>query len=241
MIVPGEARPALMAMVPHAGYVYSGATAGRVFGAIEVPNRVIVLCPNHTGRGARLSIWAKGEWDTPLGAVPVDEELAGAILEEDSRFTDDSRAHRNEHAIEVELPFLLVKNPEFRLTPIVISHWRTEELVSFGQAIARAVQRVDGPVLIVASTDMSHFVSADEAKAGDDKALKAVVSLDPKQLCDTVLGEGISMCGVMPTAVALAAANSLGASQSELVDYTHSGLVTGDNSSVVAYAGVIIL
>jgi len=230
-----------MVMVPHAGYVYSGATAGKVFGAIEVPNRVIVLCPNHTGRGARLSIWAKGKWDTPLGSVPIDEELAGAILTEDSRFTDDSEAHRNEHAIEVELPFLLAKNPDFLLTPIVVSHWQTHELLSFGHSIARAIQRVGEPVLIVASTDMSHFVSVEEAKAGDDRALAAVTSLDPQQLCDTVIGEGISMCGVMPTAVALAAATSLGASQSQVVDYTHSGLVTGNDSSVVAYAGAIII
>jgi MEMO1 family protein len=134
----------------------------------------------------------------------------------------------------------LKKNPELVLTPIVVSHWPIDDLVSFGRAIAGAIHQVGEPVLIVASTDMSHFVSATEAEQEDGKALRAIANLDPTELCETVLGEGISMCGVMPTAVGLAAATSLGARQSVLVDYTHSGLVTGDNSSVVAYAGAII-
>lgn len=233
-------RQAIAVVAPHAGYVYSGSTAGRVFGAIHVPDRVVVLSPNHTGRGARLSVWREGHWSTPLGNVPIDTELADALIAADPRFSADEAAHQTEHAIEVELPFLQLRNPNFRLTPIVISGTPRDTLVSVGHSLAKVIQSLKDDVLIVSSTDMSHYVSAEEARSLDRQALGCIESLDPGGLYDVVREREISMCGVMPTTVALSAAVMLGATKAEVVAYTNSGEVSGDSNQVVGYAGVII-
>lgn len=225
---------------PHAGYAYSGATAGRVFGRIAVPNRVVILCPNHTGRGEPLSVWSHGVWDIPLGSVPVDGTFATALLDSDDRFQADTQAHLSEHAIEVQIPFLHARNPEIRIIPIVVGVRSVEGLVELGQTLAQVIRGFEDPTLIVASNDMSHFVSAARAKTLDGMALKQIEDLNPTGLHEVVRKNDISMCGVFPTTLALAAAIELGAKEAELVDYTHSGQVTGDDSSVVAYAGVLI-
>ena len=233
-------RRAIAVVAPHAGYVFSGATAGRVFSSVRVPSRVIVLSPNHTGRGATLSVWADGTWSTPLGDVPIDTELCEALLAAEPQLSADEEAHRREPAIEVELPFLQVLNPSFRLTPIVVGATRREVLTSLGESLARVIKEVGEEVLIVSSTDMSHYVSAEVARFLDGKALERIEALDPVGLFDVVRNHSISMCGVMPTTVTLSAAVALGATESTVVEYTHSGVVSGDYAQVVGYAGVII-
>lgn len=235
-----QSEPVLAVVAPHAGYTYSGATAGRVYGRIAVPERVVILCPNHTGRGAPLSVWSNGVWDIPFGSVPVDETFATALLDSDDRFQADTEAHLSEHAIEVQIPFLHARNAEISIVPIVVSVRSAEELIDLGRVLAQVIKGFDDPTLIVASNDMSHFVSSTQAEKLDGLALKQIENLNPRGLHEVVRENGISMCGVFPTTLTLAAAIELGATEAEVIDYTHSGQVTGDNSSVVAYAGVVI-
>jgi AmmeMemoRadiSam system protein B len=244
LIEPVEAAPALTdaiaVMAPHAGYLYSGATAGRVFAAVRVPDKVIILCPNHTGFGPTVSVWPRGNWQFPFGEVPSDERLAAEIMESHPGFEPDRRAHLMEHAIEVEVPFLAARNPNVRLAAVVVSRLQRDDALTLGKALARVVKAHEEPILMVISSDMSHYIPAREAEARDRLALDKIEALDPAGLYDVVTTKNISMCGIMPATVGLAAAVELGATRARLVDYTHSGQVTGDHDSVVAYAGVVV-
>jgi len=235
-------RAAIAAVAPHAGYVYSGRTAGEVFARLEVPRRCIVLAPNHTGLGDASeggSVYAVGAFVTPAGEVPVDETLAAALLARCDLLEDDPAAHAREHAVEVELPFLLARQPHLAVVPIVLgwSDWpRTRRL---GEALAEVVRAAEEPVLLVASSDMTHYESAASAAAKDALALAEVERLDGERLLDVTRRHRVTMCGRVPAAAALHAARLLGATRAEVVHYSHSGQVTGDDGSVVSYAGVI--
>ncbi len=238
----GQVRPepALMAMSPHAGYVFSGATAAKVLGRAEIPARVLVAGPNHRGLGAEAAVVTQGSWLTPLGQVPLDAELGRALLAASPLVSEDELAHRREHSLEVQVPLLQHLRPDFLLTPLCLGHLALEDCLELGQALAVAIREVGQPVLMVASTDMTHYESAAEAEQKDRRALERVLALDPAGLYRTVAGERISMCGVLPTTVCLTAAKELGATQAELIAYTNSGAVTGDNRQVVGYAGVLV-
>lgn len=239
---PAPSRGRAKAVVaPHAGYIYSGRFAGQAYARVEIPNRVIVLCPNHTGRGPRVSLWPEGAWETPFGEVPIDEALADRLLSEgEGMVTPDTAAHAQEHGIEVHLPFLLAINPGVRIVPIVVGPLTVESCQKMGAAVARAVGPEREPVLLVASTDMSHYVPATEAKAKDTLALAELERLDAEGLYRVASENDISMCGLMPTTSTLVAAKALGATRSRLVAYGHSGERTGDLKSVVAYASAIL-
>lgn len=237
---------ARMLLAPHAGYVYSGELAGRTWSSAHVPKRVLLLCPNHTGRGARRSLWSGGAWDTPLGAVPAAADLTTA-LHGAAGLELDVLAHLREHAIEVHLPFVRARNPAAEIAAICLGDLDFAGCHALGLAIAAAIRALEadatgpGPqVLLAASSDMSHYISADEAAALDDLALDRLLALDPAGLFDIVARREIGMCGVLPTTVALIAALALGATRAEMVGYTHSGRVTGDHRRVVAYAGAIV-
>jgi len=227
-------------MVPHAGYIYSGALAGAVFSRIAVPARCIILCPNHTGRGHSLSLMAEGAWRTPLGDVKIDHELAEKLLQAFPGLTDDAEAHRHEHAIEVELPFLQVVRPEITFVPIAVGTSRLILLEQLGEAIARVIENLGHKILIIASSDMNHYEDDATTRVKDRKAIEKILALDPAGLHETVINESISMCGFGPTVAMLTAAKRLGAKKAELVQYATSGDVSGDRESVVGYAGVIV-
>jgi AmmeMemoRadiSam system protein B len=233
-------EPALAAVCPHAGYMFSGPVAGKVLSRVEIPRRVMVLGPNHQGLGQRAAVMTRGAWRTPLGEVALDSGLGGELLAASSLVVEDDLAHQYEHSLEVQVPFLQVLRSDFLLTPLCLSTLSYEQCAQLGGAVAAAIKAVGEPVLMVASTDMTHYESASRAEAKDQLALERILELDPPGLYNTVAGRGISMCGVLPTTVALTAAIELGASQAELVAYTHSGQVTGDYEQVVAYAGLII-
>ncbi len=229
--------PAIGVLVPHAGYPYSGRVAGATYARVAVPDRAVVLCPNHTGLGERISAWPGGGWRTPLGRVPVDRELTGDLVE-GGFAAADVEAHLDEHALEVQLPFLQARCPEVAIAALCLGPlpWpRCEEL---GLAVARAAGR--RKALVVASSDMSHYVPADVAREKDRLALERVLALDPRGLHEVVSRERITMCGVVPATVMLVAALAMGARRAELVGYATSGDVTGDDSSVVGYAGVVV-
>ncbi len=228
---------ALGVVVPHAGYVYSGAVAGAVFGRVAIPPRVIVLGPNHTGLGEAVSLWPGGAWRTPLGEVPIDAGLTAALASE-AGASPDVLAHRREHALEVQVPFLQRRRPDVSLAALCLSHLSFEECEALGRAVARAAAAAGA--LVIASSDMSHYVPAQRAHELDARALERLLALDPRGLYEVVHRDHITMCGIVPATVMLVAARERGATRAELVRYAHSGEVTGDERSVVGYAGVIV-
>jgi MEMO1 family protein len=239
-VEPAPPRPALAVMAPHAGYVYSGGVAAQVFAGIEVPERVIVLAPNHTGRGQRVAMVTEGAFRIPGADVPIDAALAALIFDETEMASADRTAHQHEHAIEVELPFLLARQPALRIVPMVLAGLREQEAIELGQALHRAVTRLGAPVLLVASSDMSHYLPDAQTRAIDQTALEPLLAGDPGRLYRTVIDHDISMCGFIPATVMLAYARAAGAPAPELVGYATSGDAFGDRSRVVGYAGVVI-
>jgi AmmeMemoRadiSam system protein B len=227
-------------MVPHAGYVYSGHVAGAVFSELEVPKLCIVICPNHTGMGRALAIMSEGVWETPLGRVPIDGAFAGALMQRCPLLQEDSSAHRSEHAVEVELPFLQMRQPRLKFVPIALGTRDFEVLTELGNAIADAVAAHDKPVLLVASSDMNHYESDAITRVKDERAIAPILALDARALYDVVMQEHISMCGFGPAVAMLTAARKLGATSAELVKYATSGDISGDREMVVGYAGLIV-
>lgn len=234
-------RPAVGVVAPHAGYMFSGGVAGQVFADVVVPQRVVVLAPNHTGAGPRVSVAARGAFELPGCEVPVDEELAARVLEEVPGAEVDWHAHEREHSIEVQLPFLRARCPDVAVVPIVIASLSESETITFGHGLARAIERVEGDVLVVASSDMSHYLPDEQAREIDKRALEPLLAFDPSELYRTVRDCDISMCGVIPATAMLAYARARGdASAPELIDYKTSGDAHGDRDRVVGYAGVVI-
>lgn len=232
-------EPALAIVAPHAGWIYSGGIAGMTWGAVQVPQRVILLCPNHTGRGVRRSLWSGGAWELPTGEVEVDEALRDALRER-CGLVLDRLAHEDEHAIEVQLPLAQARRPDLRIAAMCLAGLPLAECRAIGEGIAEVVAASPEPVLLVASTDMSHYLPADAAAELDTLALKRVLALDPTGLVETVDAHRISMCGVLPTAVTLFAALALGATRARLLRYGNSGERNGDYERVVGYAGVVV-
>lgn len=235
--------PVRAAIAPHAGYVYSGPTAARVFGRIAIPPVVVILAPNHTGvchAPGGASLWEAGAFRTPLGDVPVDAPFAAALLAASPLVAVDHDAHRAEHAVEVELPFLQALRADARIVPLVLAWDEWEPARSLGEALARLVGATPEPVLLLASSDLNHYESAAVSEQKDARALEAVTALDGAELLARCRRERISMCGRAPAATVLAAARALGARRADVVDYRHSGWVSGDDSQVVGYGGVVI-
>ncbi len=232
--------PALGCVVPHAGYIYSGHVAGAVFARLDLPPRCILMCPNHTGHGSPLSIMSDGAWETPLGPVSIDSELARSLKQRLPILTEDAAAHRAEHAAEVELPFLQVSMPDITFVPIALGTGRYEVLKALGEAIAQVVRAQGGRVLIIASSDMNHYENDRITRAKDYMAIAPILALDPLGLFEVVVNEDISMCGFGPTVAMLTAARGLGATYAELVKYATSADVSGDRDTVVGYAGVLV-
>jgi MEMO1 family protein len=232
--------PALGCVAPHAGYIYSGAVAGAVFANLNVPQRIIVLCPNHTGKGRPLAIMSSGAWETPLGPVPIDSPLAEALKQRFPLLTEDADAHRTEHAIEVELPFLQSVRSDFTFVPIALGTRQFDTLEKLGEALAEVVKEQDERILIVASSDMNHYENDAVTRIKDHKAIERMLALDTRGLFDVVTKEEISMCGFGPAIVMLTATKRLGATKAELIKYATSGDVSSDREVVVGYAGVVV-
>jgi AmmeMemoRadiSam system protein B len=232
---------AIGCIAPHAGYMYSGHVAGAVFARIEIPRRCVVMCPNHTGKGRALAIMSEGAWETPLGEVPIDTQLAGSLQRRLPALEEDAAAHRAEHAAEVELPFLMLRQPDLRFVPIALGTSQFEAFDQLGKALAAVIAEQNDPVLIVASSDMNHYESDAVTRVKDQRAIERILSLDPRGLFDVVREQDISMCGFGPAVAMLTAARELGAKSAELVKYATSGDVSGDRQMVVGYAGVAVV
>jgi MEMO1 family protein len=235
-----QPEPAVGAIVPHAGYVYSGPVAGQVYARLRLPSVAVILCPNHTGRGAGGALDPSEAWRTPVGDVPLARRVAERILEAAPSLEPDAEAHRREHSLEVQLPFLRLLRPDVEIVPICLGEVSLPLCREVGQAIADVVREEEERPIVIASSDMNHYESREVGRAKDDLALARVEALDAEGLFRTVRENSISMCGFLPATSLLFAARALEASRAEVVARRDSGDETGDRSSVVGYAGVVI-
>jgi AmmeMemoRadiSam system protein B len=232
---------AMGVLAPHAGYMYSGAVAGAVFAAVRLPSRFVILGPNHTGRGVAVSLHPAGHWRTPLGLAAIDADISTRLVSACRLVREDQAAHEREHSIEVQIPFLqaLVQNPSFAALCIGTTDYSSLE--ALGHALASVIQATAEPVLMVASSDMSHYEPAEIAARKDHLAIDRILAVDPTGLYRTVLEKDVSMCGFAPAVVLLTACRDLGASSGRLIRYANSGDVSGDFERVVGYAGVAVI
>ena len=230
-------------LVPHAGYIYSGPCAAHFYALLEKDTQsVIILGVNHQGIGAKAALSPAAVWDTPLGDVPVDPELQQRLLTGVDFLRVDERAHLKEHSIEVQLPFLQTVLPGSTFVPISLGHLALNDCERLGRAVAEIYERqvaAGRKTLLVASSDLSHYLSPEETETLDTLALERVLALDPLGLLKTVENEDISMCGVIPTAVLLFAAKALGVTEARLLKHCHSGDAVRMRE-VVGYASVAI-
>jgi MEMO1 family protein len=234
-----EPLSAFGAIVPHAGYVYSGPVAGAVYARLRIPASAVILCPNHTGRGAPASLEPSDSWRTPLGDVKVSRRLAQRLLDLAPSLEWDAAAHAREHSLEVQLPFLQVLQRDVELVPVCLGAHDLELCREVGRALATIRSEEAEPPLLLASSDMNHYESRAVGRRKDERALARIEGLDAEGLFRTVLSEGISMCGFLPATALLFAAQTAGISQARVVARRDSGDETGDTTSVVGYAGVI--
>jgi AmmeMemoRadiSam system protein B len=241
ILKPESKLEAKAVVVPHAGYVYSGSVAGEVFSTVNLPHRMILLGPNHSGRGAALALSPAAEWHMPLGAVQIDADMNQRLMEACPGLKEDSSAHHSEHSLEVQLPFLQVLQPDFRFSAICVRTIDYTVLETLGHAMAHMIRFLREPVLLVASSDMTHYESAESASRQDRFAIDPILGLDPEQLYQVVIEKNISMCGFAPAVAVLVACRDLGASGGRLIRYTNSGVASGDYDHVVAYAGIAII
>lgn len=229
-----------LAMVPHAGHVFSGGVAGQTLAMANLADTILLLGPNHTGMGAPLAVWPDGQWLLPGAALSVDKELAAAILAAEPALALDRQAHLQEHSLEVILPFLWAKNPAMRIVPIAVGDPRPHKLGGAAAKIAEVLTTLGRDVSVVVSSDMNHFASDESTRRIDQRALEPILALNPMEFYGTVREEKISMCGVLPMTMGMHLANIMGVKKAELVAYATSGEVNGDLSRVVGYAGVIM-
>lgn len=227
-------------LVPHAGYRFSGHVAGAVYARIELPRRILLLGPRHYPRGEAQAILSQGVWQTPLGCAEIDAELAAKLQRACPSLIEDAVAHQQEHALEVQLPFLQRLAADFRFVPIALGTVDFAALQALGLAIAKVLRAEPNPVLIIASSDMNHYESDSVTRTKDHMAIDRILAIDPRGLHETVRKHGISMCGVGPAVSMLTAAHELGATRAELVRYATSGDISGDRDEVVGYAGAIV-
>lgn len=226
---------------PHAGYIYSGSCAGKGFSRVLIPDRVVILGVDHHGYGRKITVDSNEEWETPLGKIEVDIDFIEELIKNSEIFRKSS-AGDAEHSIEVQVPFIQFLNYSAKIIPILVSTYDRREMSSAGEIIASVIkkQKNDSDTLIIASTDMSHYISAEEAKTEDSEVMKKIEKLDPDGMLDVVMSRRVSMCGAAPVYTMLKAVMSMGATNCKIVEYTNSGKVSGDYRQVVGYMSAVI-
>ncbi len=228
---------------PHAGYMYSGPVAAHGFAQMAQdgrPSSIVIIGPNHSGAGSGVSIMTSGKWRTPLGEIQIDEALSGAIKQASDIIDVDAVAHAYEHSLEVQLPFLQhLFGDEFKIVPICMMLQDAKTSEEVGDAIAKASAGKD--VVIIASTDFTHYESQRSATTKNHKAIDKILALDAEGLIRTVEGEAITMCGYGPVSAMLQAAKKLGAKKAELLKYATSGETAGPMAQVVGYGSIAVL
>ena len=223
---------------PHAGYIYSGITAAHAHASMGPADTYIILGPNHTGLGSELSV-SLDNWLTPVGTSKADQGLAQLIIDKTGA-EHDELAHQSEHSIEVQLPFLQFRHEGSLVVPICMMQSERDPAFyeKFGNQLAEIVQGQEKTVKVVASSDFSHFVTEEEAKRGDMKAIEFIQNLDIAGFIETVFDEQISICGYGPIAALMAFSATLGIKKAELLKYDTSATASGDHDRVVGYAAI---
>jgi AmmeMemoRadiSam system protein B len=239
-VVKAGPRHVIGLVCPHAGYMYSGPVAAHAYYRLAIdgkPDVVVLLGPNHTGYGSALAVMNEGYWSTPLGDVEVDGDSANRIVQESHIVDVDDSAHKFEHSIEVQLPFLqYLYGSQFKIVPICFLMQDLTSAREVGHALTKVLAEKKG--LIIASSDMTHYEPHQRAEKKDRLALKALEEMDEAKFYSTIEAHNMSVCGYGPIATLIAAAKILGAKEAKLLCYKTSGDVTGDYSSVVGYAAV---
>jgi AmmeMemoRadiSam system protein B len=239
-VVEGGSRRIVGLICPHAGYMYSGPVAAHAYHSLALdgrPDVVVIFGPNHTGYGSALAIMNEGSWRTPLGDVEVDSEIANQIVRESRLIDVDDVAHRYEHSIEVQLPFLqYLFGSKFKIVPICFLMQDLHSSIEVGQATAKVL--LGKNAIIIASSDMTHYEPHKVAEKKDKIALQAVLEMDEVKFYSTIEERQVSACGYGPITALIAAAKVLGAKEAKLLCYKTSGDVSGDYSAVVGYAAV---
>jgi len=229
-------------LLPHAGYIYSGKVAALTVSRIKIKDTVVLLGPNHTGAGSSFSILPQATWQTPLGNVETDINLVKLFLNRSKYLQADNLAHLQEHSLEVQLPILRYFRNDFRIVPITVG---TDDLFALGEVAENLAgviteNNLKDSVTFIASSDMTHYEPQSNAEKKDALAIEAILDLDEQKLAMVVDKFKISMCGFAPVVILIKIAKFLGAKKGQLVKYQTSGDVSGDKSSVVGYAGIII-
>jgi AmmeMemoRadiSam system protein B len=235
--IPQTKRAVLGAVVPHAGYIYSGRTAAHVYASLPDADTFVMLGPNHTGYGSPVSVSSE-TWSTPLGEAGADLEFIRALPKR--IIYQDETAHKYEHSLEVQLPFLQYRFKDFKIVPICMGMQDEETAMEVGQEIAEAVRKVDKKVVIIASSDFTHYRPDKVTRENDKYYIESILNMDIPGFYQRLQKRDASVCGYGPIAAMLAAAKSLGAKKATLLNYSTSGDATGDVSAVVGYAGIIV-
>lgn len=240
-LVPGAVPEKAVALIaPHAGYMFSGHVAGAVYSQVVIPDNIVLIGPNHTGLGADAALMSIGAWETPLGDVAVNENLASLILDESRLFKSDTAAHLMEHSLEVQLPFIKTLNKKASIVPITVMRASLAQCIELGEAIAKAIRDYAKDTLIAVSSDMNHYEPDKKTRIKDTLAIERALAIDAEGLYRVVDEKDISMCGAIPAVIALFAAKRLGAKKGRLVKYATSGERGGGMEQVVGYAGIVI-
>ena len=230
-------REIVALIVPHAGYVYSGPVAAHAYKELAddgIFDTAVILGPNHTGYGSPVSLWTEGAWNTPLGEVEIDREFAhkllGGIIEA------DETAHIYEHSIEVQLPWLQYLYGEVKIVSIAMMAQDLET----AREVGKAISKVSDNVIIIATTDFTHYEPQSVATEKDQSMIEAIVGLDEEELYRRRESLNCTMCGYGPVASAIVAAKEMGARRAALLKYATSGDTTGDFSKVVGYGSLVV-
>ncbi|MFA6357225.1 MAG: AmmeMemoRadiSam system protein B [Candidatus Omnitrophota bacterium] len=237
-----QKKEVIGAILPHAGYVYSGQVAVATVSGIDIKDNVVMLGPNHTGLGLTFSVMPNGVWQTPFGNVKINQEIVKLFLNKSQYLVADAAAHQDEHSLEVELPILQYFKRNFKIIPIAIKTFNLSLLKGLAIELADVIntQHLKSSTIFIASSDMTHYESEEVARKKDAQAIEAIVALDEDRLEKIVKALDVSMCGFAPIAVLIKTAKLLGAKGAELIKYQTSGQTSGDLSSVVGYAGITI-
>ena len=230
-------RPVLGAIVPHAGYMYSGRTAAHTYSVLPKADTFVILGPNHTGYGSPIAVSSE-KWSTPLGEVSSDIEFIDALPK---RIIDiDETAHLHEHSIEVQLPFLQHRFSGFSIVSVCMGMQDEETAIEVGEELAEAIGKLDKKVVIIASSDFTHYQPDNIARDNDAYYIDSILDLDIPSFYRKLYERSATVCGYGPISAMLTAAKKLGATKATLLDYSTSGDTTGDLSGVVGYAGIIV-
>jgi len=227
-------------IVPHAGYLYSGPVAGEVYSQVRIPDNILIIGPNHQGIGNFFSLSGVSAWKTPFGEIKVNEELNELIIKYSPFIKIDNSAHQNEHSIEVQLPFIQYFKQDIKISALAVIGYELGNFLVLGKSIANAINDFEEEVLIIVSSDFSHYVPHDKARKLDHMAIDKILKVDPEGLWETVKKNKISICGVASIIIMLEAIKTLGDVKGKLIRYSTSGEAVGDYSSVVGYAGIIL-